>query len=379
MQWLAVAGRSYRLAAALVAFALLLDLVAAATAYVVHRDDAPYLPVFVSMESPVRGTPYQPITRAFRASLTPVPPVTVSPSGRVRRATDQGPRRDPDSAARYALLQLDRYRSLADAKALDLAVTALRDALPARLPSLIRNPYPLTLADGGVMPAGWESAQTQGLMLSALTQTFEATRDPVWRVRARAVFDGFLKIRDFYDLAGSTPDHWITRVDESNFLWFESHPRSAKSRNLMTGHFFALLGLLDFARIARGNRLVTDMRLYRGGLETARHYLHYTRFANGPAWTTPDQIDRSFELHQLLRTQVAATARATDATVFAKYAERLTRDSHMAFFFTSGFNWRPMSTRTRTWRPPPGHPAAVRPPTTQRPGAAVPMRRLPRR
>ena len=337
MQWV-TAIRPYRRFALVLVGVLIVDLAVTAAVYVMHRDDPPALPIFRSVAADPRGAPYIPMPPAFGDAFLPDTSLRVSPAGRVRRPVGSELRLDPEAAARFALLQLAAYRSGQDRNALDRAGTALAELAPLLGPGPVENPFRKPLPNGTSLPVDWVSAQTQGLVLSALSQMYEATGVRLWRVRAARAFDAFLRIRDFPDKDGETPTRWITVVDRANFLWFEAFPQSPASGGLITGHNFAVLGLLDYSRVARGDRLITAKRLYQGGLATTLHYLHDVRFEYGPAWTSPAQLERSIPLHQVLRAQLDALARITDIPGLRRYEQKLTRDTKVAFFFTTGLD-----------------------------------------
>lgn len=325
------------LAALLVSIALV-DAGATAVVAVVHRNDPPALPAFLRSSAALRpgADPYPSLPASYGFTTTPAKPATADGSGRVRTATAAGAVVDPDLSAQYALAALAAYDRDRDRAWLTRAGRALTDVMAQAPDGLVRHGEPGT-SGKQTLPAGWVSASTQGLVLSALVRLHAATSDERWATEADHVFDALLRFRDFAAPDGTVPTPSVGFVDVQQHLWFLEHPQAAVTDEVVTAHVFALFGLADFARSgADVPRTSAARSLLAGGLATVEAVEPELRVIGGAAWTSPQRVERSLALHHVLVDQLRALTRMTGAPRYRTAAAALDEDTVLAPFRVTG-------------------------------------------
>jgi hypothetical protein len=327
-----------KLVASLVAV-VLLDLVAVILAFATHRNDPPPLPPFTTVLSSsglragVDGYALRPQTFGF--TTTPGRP-QVPEDGQVRVFVEGRKRFDPDSSLRYAIAAVVQYSMVGDRRWLDRASTAVREVLARQRHGLIPHEIHKDDKGGKPLPHGWVSAQTQGLLLSALCRLYQATDTELWRSAADEVFDSLLRVRGGTDNDGNEYAPWLSFVDDAGFLWFEELPQGSIPSRSMTGHFFALIGIYDYVAISTGARRTAALKVFNAGAATGRHYVPPLRIEHAAAWTSPDHVNTSWDLHQVLVAQLRTLSDMTGDPALRAYTTTFRNDTAIVGFSTTG-------------------------------------------
>ena len=329
-----------RLIAILVAV-VLIDAIAASVAFTLHRNDPPPLPSFAPMgiTAPLRlgVDSYTSEPQAFGFTTTFSHPRSTDESGRVRLLVGGREVLDPDASLRFAIAALAEHNTSNDTRSLARARTAVMAVLATNQDGLIPHQVPGKDQTGRELPRGWVSAQTQGLLLSVLSRLYTATRDSEWRASADQVFDTMLRARGSLDNDGRPYTPWISLVDEAGFLWFDEFPQSAAPSYSMTPHLFAVIGVYDYAAITEGSRHAAAINLFAAAASTGQQYIGPLRSENAAAWTSPAQLVRSWELHQVLVAQLSTLTEMTSNATYRQYTQAFRHDTAITRFATTGF------------------------------------------
>jgi hypothetical protein len=249
-------------------------------------------------------------------------PHTVAPGGEeVDRAPgDRGAVLDPTSNARFALGSLARYSETGRRIWVDRAAKAVDEALATADGGLLsydtrrRNVY------GERLDRPWTSAEGQGLMVSALVRLARLDEGEDRLDQAERLVRGMLRVRDYGD---RPPRRWLTLLDRSGGIWFETYADEGAPSLVVAGHGAALVGLYDFWD-ATGDE---ESRLYlQGGLTTLRAALPVVTYRGAFALTSPTAQERDGARHAHLLAQVRAFGRMTGDRVLLSYARQLQRD-----------------------------------------------------
>ena len=300
---------------------LVLDLTAAATSYVTHRDAAPALPDFRTIGDTTTVSQPPDLSALVELATWPDPGPVVDPP-----PSDLSQTQQPDVAAVAAIMGMERTRG------------ALRPADRAHLRGLVLSldqgfvVHPRPRAPGlrrlGV------SARTQGIVLSALSKAYAATGQRRWKDAADQVFLTFFRIRDVPDDSGRLPDRWTGFIDPLQHLWFESYPELDKPSQLLAGHLWATLGLAEYHAIATGDYRRAARRLVLGGAATAAYFSGIVRRPYLASRVSPATEERSLATHRLMTAQLQALYEVTEQEVFAERAGQFLADSALAEFMT---------------------------------------------
>ena len=270
--------------------------------------------------------------RSARRAIPPTGrPSTADITGSERSATA---RMKPDVIAASALRALGRYSVTGDAGDLDEAaesvdglVRTTRDGLvPHRFPA--QNPY------GQQLVRPWYSAQTQGLLLSALVRLAGATGDQRWRDDAGAVFAGFQRLRagPGYSPA-EPPDVWLGYVGDDSSptnLWFEKYWRQDgpgyydSPTMVVDAHITAIIGVYDYWRLTNAPDAA---RLFDGGVSSLLARLPDIRRAGGVSRTALSANVFRRDHHRVVSHQLAALAEMTGNRTLRTYAHHLAQDA----------------------------------------------------
>jgi hypothetical protein len=267
-------------------------------------------------------------------------PQSSDSTGHVRIFANGRARLDPDASLRFAIAALAEHSRNGDVRSLTRARTAIREVLASRHEGLVPHWSRHLDAAGRPMPPGWVSAETQGLLLSALCRLYSATGNADWRSAADATFDTLLRVRGATDDAGHPYAIWTSFIDEFGFLWFEKYPHGTTATESMTGHLFAVLGIYDYAQISEGVRHRSAIALFEGGAATGRHFLPSIRYENAAAWTSPAKVARSWDLQQVLVAQMKALTRITRDAAYRAYLPVFRHDTAVNQFATTGLTPR---------------------------------------
>src|SRR5258705_407369 len=113
----------------------------------------------------------------------------------------------------------------------------------------------------------WQSAMAQGTVMELYTELYRRTQEPIWRNRARAVFECFRVSMD---------DGGVLLPDTTHGYWWEEyHPRVM----VWNGSVKALLTLGDYAQTFHDT---TALRMYASGVGAVKFYT--PRYDTG-TWT----------------------------------------------------------------------------------------------
>ena len=251
---------------------------------------------------------------AFGFSTTPGRPVLPA-EGHVRVFVDGRRQLDPDSSLRYALAALAEHSSTGQRQPMDRAITAVKEVMRTTENGLVSHTIPRWDGAGEGLPTGWVSAETQGLLLSALSRLYTATGDTTWRSQASEVFDTLLRFRGGPN--GDDPHYspWLSYVDDQGWLWFEDLPQASEPTRSMTSHYFAVIGLYDFAAISSQDRAGTATKVIAAAAATGRHYTPQTWSAGAP-YTSPAEVRRSWDRRHVLIAQLRVISQITDVPDF---------------------------------------------------------------
>jgi len=331
-------GPINRLIAVLVVV-VIVDAAAVTYAFAMHRNDPPPVPAFTSVpsQSPLRDgvDAYGSRPQAFGFTTTPGRP-QVPNEGRVRVIVDGRERFDPGSSLRYALAAMAEYATGRDGQWLDRAQTAVSEVLARRRDGLAEHEIPQDDWYGKPLPRRWASAQTQGLLLSALSRLYSATGASPWRSSADEVFDSLLRVSGATDSDGHEYNPWLSFVDDAGFLWFEQFPQGQTPSRSMTGHLFAVIGIYDYAAISDGVRRATAQKVAGAGAATGLHHVPLLRYENGAAWTSDAKLVRSWDLHQVLVAQLGTLADITGDPAYRSYTGAFRKDTAILGFVATG-------------------------------------------
>ena len=170
---------------------------------------------------------------ATRRVTSVLPPTEILPT----RTTS------PDVAATRALDDLAEYSRTGSRAALRRAEVAVDQLLKSGTDGFVPHRETTKDLNGWRVNAPWYSAQTQGLVLSALTRLSEATGEPRWQQAADQVFATFEHFRGGQGSHQDDQGRWISAVGDANgygSLWFEAFARPKDQANspsyIMTSH-----------------------------------------------------------------------------------------------------------------------------------------------
>jgi hypothetical protein len=300
----------------IVIVALVIDVVGATAAYLVHHDDPFPLPTFALADAP-RSVDHP-------ALLVPQELATVD------QVTARASRFRPDVEAGAAELSLvaarsaRRYVETQDPAALERASTALDQLAATQVDGVVAHRYPTVDPLGQRMPDVWYSAETQGLALSAASLLARETGSAKWRNLAGKFFRGLLHFRDFARFGRPSPtDPWLSMVDKRGYLWFEEFPSQGFATLSMTAHLTALFGVYDYWSLSHKALAQT---IFRGGVATVRHYLPELRVPGGVSRTGIVVGIRDIVHHRLLIRQLAVLSEVTGNRAYARWVPRLEHD-----------------------------------------------------
>jgi hypothetical protein len=327
-----------QLIAILLAVALV-DTSAVVYAFATHRNDPPPLPPFTASESSLlvrRGVDaYASSPHEFGFTTTPGRP-QIPANGHVRVIVDGRKRFDPDSSLRYGLAALAEFTKTGNREWLDRARTAIREVLQTMNGGLVPHELPQTDLVGKPLPDGWVSAETQGLLLSAVCRLFSITQESQWRSDADTVFDSLLRFRGGFDSAGHPYSPWLSRVDDFGQLWFEYMPQGTTPTQKVTSHLFAVIGIYDYSMISHSTRHRVATQAFLAGASTAEVYTPRLRYEAAAAWESPAMVSRSWESHHALVAQLDALSRITGMQVFKDLFKTFRADEAVPAFATTG-------------------------------------------
>lgn len=324
--------RRVPLVAALVALALVVDLVAAA---VVHLDrrDAARIPHFrtadVSDLQPSRS-PFAGRTADFGLTALDESGVPVQPEDYVT---------DPARTAVYALACLDLAGGDPSSPWLARAKEAVVAVLDATDDGLLATREADTDPFGDRLPVPGYSAASQGLMLSALARLHDATSDRRWRTEAGPVFEALLRFRYFFAGDSPAPAPWLSVVDSEGYLWFEDFTLARAPVRHVPDHSLTLLGVIDYHRrlAAAPESKRISKRLVAGGVATLRDALRDVRRPGQLALASLAAKTSDQTSHMVIQTSLAALADLFDNDGYRALARQLDRDNNLAPFRARAF------------------------------------------
>jgi hypothetical protein len=327
--------RHFAPVAIVIASLLVLDLAATIVVHVRAAGALPDMPVFNrSALAPTGSDPYLPALPLLRSE-----DLRVRSDGQVRLMTAAGPVFDPETSARFAISELEKYGKNQDRVWLLSAVGAMAE-VAARAPQGISR-RPSSVAPPWMAHPrgkGWVSAQCQGIVLSAFSRLAAVTGRgrARWEAAAHRVFGSLLRFRGYPGSRPHAPDPWFSFVDSGGYLWFDLHGQDGVPTSLLTSHVFALFGLSDYLSIARRADRRAASALLAGGVDTARHYAQELRSPFMVVRISPTSYERSSESHRILALQMGRLGSLTADPRFNTIARQLWRDIAVPYFRTTG-------------------------------------------
>jgi hypothetical protein len=172
----------------------------------------------------------------------------------------------------------------------------------------------------------WYSAQTQGLLLSALARLAQATGDEQWAAAAKPVFDSLMRIKQFSGNRRRAPDPWLTVVGDTankGHLWFEATPSRLGNSEVVDAHIVAVFGLYDYWQLT-GDKAAA--MLFNGGVTSVDRRMQDIRQPGRVALDDLVQRRGTLAEHRVLVRQLALLGQITRDDRFAFYAYLLTKD-----------------------------------------------------
>ncbi len=322
---------------------VLADVLVAAVVSARHKDALPTLPKFSaantttpSMRSGIDV--YGPTPRAYSLTTAVSYPYSVNDRGGVVLVRDGVERLDPDASLSFALASSARYTKTKNPTDLQRSRRAVTAVLKTRNDGLVGHKTPGESLTGQALPQDWVSGRTQGLLLSAVSRLYSITKAGHWRAEADNVFDSLLRTNGALDKKGRPYSPWISTVDDGGFLWFETYPQSPKPSFVMAGHLSAAIGIYDYTAISTGARRLAANTVFAAAVDTTRRYVPLLRSENAASWTSPDRVERSWMLHQVLVAQLSAVAGITGDATLRRAATDFRSDTAIAAFDTTVFS-----------------------------------------
>jgi hypothetical protein len=252
--------------------------------------------------------PYSPLPSAYGFDETPA----VRPPG--QSANDAAS--DPDEAAKYALVALDRYRQTRDRAWLVRAERAVNPALRTTSAGLFPHLVKGRSLDGP-MDAPWFSATTQGLMLSVMSRLATETRDPVWRQAADSTFRTLFMLRASQNKTEGAVAWWVSVADDLGYVWFEQYPQGKFPALSLNAHLFASLGVYDYWLLTRSP---AAQDLFRAAMATTDHYLSRFLEPGGVALVGLGSGRREVDQQRIVAAQLDTLGRITGRGDLARAA-----------------------------------------------------------
>lgn len=268
---------------------------------------------------------------AKRALPPTGPPLTPDPAGAERSARAAA---QPDARLASALTALASFSTSKRAADLQHAVQAVTGVLDETTRGLVPHTFPQRDLSGRDLAVPWYSAQTQGLLLSALVRLEAATGQERWADEAGAVFATFQRSRA-YPGNGPTepPDIWLSSVADDRSvdnLWFEKYGRRVgDGKNdfpsyVVDAHLAALFGIYDYWRMTGSAQAV---RLFDGGASTLAGRLSDIRRPGRVSYTALQSDIYRLEHHRVVTRQLALLSDVTGDRTFARYSRQFARDA----------------------------------------------------
>lgn len=320
---------------ALVAVAVVLDLLITAAVFVDRRDD-PQVPDFrVADVSTVTWgvSPYRTAPRQLGFSLDRT----------LRPTADAGKNFAPDLHAAYVIATLARFESTDDQRWLRTARRSVQRLLRETEAGLVPHRNVTTDLLGTPVEPPWYAADTQGRVLSALARLAEVTGEQRWRDRADEIFGALLSFQGFFAGEQPAPRQWMSSVDADGYVWFDRFSTDLSSSKVLSEQLWTMLGIYDYRRILadRPTEKGLSSRLFAGSLATVEKYL--------PSWRVPGRIaisglsadNRDVREHFVAIEQLKIVASITSSPTAARAAADLGRDTNVPFFPTKTFDTQP--------------------------------------
>jgi len=241
--------------------------------------------------------------------------------------------RSPDVLASAALADLARYGQNGRANSLARAERSARRLLNKSEFGLVPHAFRTTNIGGQRLANPWYSAQTQGLLLSALVRLESATGRRQWADAAHAVFATLQRSRNTYRRSpAEATANWLSYVgdDKGSNLWFDMYVPQIESNQvpvpsyLVDAHLAAVIGIYDYWRMTKNP---VAARLFDGGASTLVAWLPEIRRSGNVSATAVVWPIYRLDHHRVLTRQIAAMSRMTSDPLLARYAQRLSRDA----------------------------------------------------
>jgi hypothetical protein len=238
---------------------------------------------------------------------------------------------DPDLQLQFALVCLASYKERGDQRDLRRAAAIVRQVLARSRHGLAPHAYPVLDQYNYRINGPWYSAQTQGLLLSALTRLHTATGANGWLRRSHAVFDTLTTFKGFSADGSAPPDPALASKTDDLYLWFDRFAGQRLPVYDVQSHMFAMFGLYDFWSMARAEdadltRANGAAQLLDGASSSLSHYL--------PDIRVPGQVARTNLAKQRvwldylsLREQLPVVARMFHRPRLNRFAESIRKDA----------------------------------------------------
>jgi hypothetical protein len=241
----------------------------------------------------------------------------------------------PDAVVERAIGDLEQYSRSRDNRLLRRARTTIAGIVGTWHEGLVPHDFFATNVYGEALDRPWYSAQTQGLLLSALVRLADMTGESRWRNAAKTVFGSLQQARDFPGPNAEPPKIWLLYVGDEQAhdnLWFEKYPLPQGDLGLQYGHpsfvvdahLSAIIGIYDYWRLTRSR---VAAHLIDGGLSTLLARASEIRVPGQVSRTDLQSANRSIEHHRVTTRQIDALAHMTGNKDLLEFARNLAEDA----------------------------------------------------
>jgi hypothetical protein len=241
----------------------------------------------------------------------------------------------PDAVLAEAISGLDTSSGAITRAALRRSISAVEAVLATSKQGLVPHEQPSRDLAGRTLRAPWYSAQTQGLLLSALTRLHSLTGDQVWADEAGAVFATLQRSRTYPPAnPRKAPDVWTGYVGDRrapNRLWFEKFiPNSTETSPddrpslVVEAHLAAVIGVYDYWSMTKS---VEAVRLFDGAASAVVKRLPNIRRSGDVSRAELVRGTGSLEHHRVLIRQLALLGEMTGDQRFARSTKLLSADA----------------------------------------------------
>lgn len=267
------------------------------------------------------------------AALPPTGVTVVADAISPERSVRGGKR--PDAVLAEVISALDPISAAVSRASLRRSISAVETVLASSNRGLVPHEEPSRDLAGRPLAAPWYSAQTQGLLLSALTRLHSLTGDQVWADEAGAVFATLQRYRTYPPTnPRKAPDVWTGYVGDRSApdsLWFEKFvPNSTETSPddrpslVIDAHLAAVIGVYDYWSMTKSAEAA---RVFDGAMSTVVKRLPKIRRSGHVSRAELVGGTGSLEHHRVVIRQLALLAEMTGDQRFDRYTKLLRADA----------------------------------------------------